>query len=58
VNWAVDLRPYIAKGFSLAELVARPLLHHEFFVMGYYTLQNKDLAIMKLKGPCLVLVIE
>lgn len=50
-NWAVDPRPHVPRGFTLQDPVSRPLLRHEVYVAGCYSLHNEDLAIVKLQPP-------
>lgn len=50
-NWPVDPLPHVPAGFTLEEPAHRPLLRHEVFITGCYTLYNEDLAIVKLQPP-------
>jgi hypothetical protein len=49
VNWEVDPRPHVSKGFKLVDHAPRPLLCHEVFMAGCFSQYNEDLATVKLQ---------
>lgn len=50
-NFPVDPRPHVPAGFTLEDPLLRPPLRHEVFLIGCYSLNNEDLAIVKLQPP-------
>lgn len=49
VNWEVDSRPHVPKGFKLVDHALRPPLRHEVFMAGCFSQYNEDLATVKLQ---------